>query len=190
MRLIDRVLPYPDFALRHAILIEAPAATVRHAITTTDVSEDALMRILVSLRRLPGDGLRGALARKAGLNIAALTPLVGHEYGLAFGLVGRFWHATPEIEPMADLAAFDRFDRRGFAKLVVSFELTALTAQRTMLSTSTHVRCDDARTWLAVGLYWAVIRPGIGLVRRRHLRQIKRNAEVSNAIGGAREHVR
>src|SRR5688572_32893758 len=100
MRLIDRVLPYPDFALRHAILIEAPAATVRRAITTTDVSEDALVRVLVSLRRMPGDGLRGLFTRSAGLNIAAFTPLVRHEYGLAFGLVGRFWRATPDIEPI------------------------------------------------------------------------------------------
>lgn len=181
MRLIDRVLPYPDFALRHSVVIDASVHLVREAIGSAKASDDALVRCLVALRRVPSRGLRAISSGNEGLDLDAFTPLVRGPYDLAYGMVGRFWRATPDIAPINDMASFERFSAGGFAKLVLTLEMRVLSAERTKLLTFTHVRCDGTRTWLAMSLYWAAIRPGIGLVRRRYLRQIKLRAEAQRA---------
>jgi hypothetical protein len=182
MHLIDTILPYPDFTLRHSVVIDAPAHAILESIASAKAGDDVIVRWLVGLRRVPSRGFRAVCRENEGFNLGSFTPLVRGQYGLAYGMVGRFWRAAPDVVPISDLAAFERFNKRGFAKLVLSFELHALTADRTKLSTFTHVRCDDTKAWLAMSLYWAAIRLGIGLVRRRYLRQIRLAAEAQRAL--------
>jgi hypothetical protein len=53
----------------------------------------------------------------------------------------------------------------------------APTRQGTFLSTETRVVATDARTRRAFAVYWFLIRPGSGVIRRELLRVVARRSE-------------
>ncbi|OYV00552.1 MAG: hypothetical protein CFE45_08630, partial [Burkholderiales bacterium PBB5] len=96
---------------------------------------------------------------------------------LAYGLAGRFWEPGYGLLPLPDPAAFRTPAPPDSARLLLGFTAQAVDGH-TRLTTLTRVYCnsDAARRRLAV--YWAVIRPVSGLIRRRILVQIQRSAEA------------
>lgn len=96
------------------------------------------------------------------------------------GLAGQFWRLDYGQDIIADASAFLRFEAAGAAKLAPNYAVEPLDGQRTRLTTETRVYCIDAQARRHFTPYWYVIRLVSGLIRRRMLANIKREATTPN----------
>ena len=95
---------------------------------------------------------------------------------LVLGLVGRFWTLAGDIQCI-DAEHFETFDRKGYAKAAWNFTLSPQTNGTTRLATETRVYCLDDRSRRRFRLYWLIIGPFSGSIRKEMLRIVKREAE-------------
>lgn len=190
MMLIDEYLPRFDVVERHSITVRATAARTFAAIATTDFANGSIVRLLFFLRGLPQalirgrDGLRALTTPSAApLTIGAIERngfrLLGQRVPeeLVIGVEGQFWtlsggRCTPSAETFRSTRPAP-----GTARAVWNFRVQSLDAERCELTTETRVLCADAAARRPFLLYWALIRPGSGLIRHAMLRAIKRSAE-------------
>jgi hypothetical protein len=95
---------------------------------------------------------------------------------LVFGTVGQFWTPTGESDdvPDVDAAGFQDFDQPGYAKAAANFSLVQQSDGVTRLATETRVRCPDEASRKKFRLYWTLIGPFSGLIRKEMLRLVKR----------------
>ncbi len=172
--LIDDVLPQYDFSERHETLVPAPKEVVRRAMEEWRPQESFLWRALLRLRGLgrPGGSLREWAEASGFLRLAE------DENEVVYGQVGRFWALDERRAMLSPKTAeeFRAFSDPGYAAAVMNVHLEALAADRTRLSTETRVRALGGRARWRFRLYWLLIRPFSGLLRRAMLRGIKANA--------------
>ena len=173
---------------RHTLRIAAPPAIVYRSLWETDFG-GPVASALLGLRALPRVITRWILGREraprrphAGAKLtlrrfmdsgfAMLEEIPDEE--VVLGLTGRFW--TPTGGLVATRAAtFREGPGPGQAQAVWNFLLEPDGPTSTVLITETRVRVsDDARRRFL--LYWSVVRPFSGLLRRLMLRDIRRTA--------------
>lgn len=95
---------------------------------------------------------------------------------LVIGLLGQFWTPTGSVCDNVSAATFASGPPPGQALAGWNFTVTELEGGGCELATETRVLCaDDARRKFL--LYWSVIQPGSGLIRRAMLKAIKQEAE-------------
>jgi hypothetical protein len=169
-------LPAHDVAMRHQRRVAAPAAAVWDALHRADLGRSPVTRALLVLRGLRRPGAARPPLTLATLDRAGFVPL-GERPGreIAFGLVGRFW--TPSGGRVAVMPAeFRDFARPGYAKAVWTFAVEDEAPGVTRLVTETRVACVDAASRRWFRLYWLLVRPFSGLIRRAMLRAVAREA--------------
>ena len=167
--------------------VTASAERVWAALTQVTTGELRLFRLLMSARVLPGRLLGSPRAR-----FGADEPLLGWAVRFGFtvlgqdkrrelviGAIGQPWRlAGGRGVPVADGAQFAAFDQAGYAKMAASFRLDPIAGGGTVrLSTETRVACTDAASARRFALYWRLVRPASGAIRRSWLAAIKRRAE-------------
>ncbi|HKI26631.1 MAG TPA: hypothetical protein VKA07_09920 [Candidatus Sulfotelmatobacter sp.] len=186
--LIDEILPDYDFGAAYETSVAAPASVVYQHLLVSDLYASWIVRLLVSLRygrRTPRKRAPVGLRQRfqgSGFVILAETP--GEE--LVIGVAGRFWR--PDGGRRLDLSARDYvgFARSGDAKIALTFKLRPGQRQHTVLSTETRIRCFGRAAWWKFGLYWLLVRPFSGLIRKAILQHVKAEAEAAGAED--REH--
>lgn len=178
-------MPVYDVSEYHETPVRAPINRVYDAISTADLNRSLIVRLLVRLRGLSGSLSRGHHQRTPSLDLGSLMKtgfvLLG-EHGpneIALGLIGRFWTRGGGRCRMNDADDFRHFDQPGYAKAVWNFSLVKEGEAATRLATETRVRCLDDRSRLRFRMYWSVIGPFSGLIRREVLRTIRNAAESS-----------
>lgn len=181
---IDDWLPAWQFAEVHHSRSSASPAQLLDAAAAYRPDDDRLIGAAMALRESPGRlaaalGLSSALAGRPRFGKSDFLPLgrLGDE-ALAYGLVGRFWEPGYGLVKLADAAAFRAYAAPGVAKMLLAFE-ARVEGKTTRITTLSRLVCPDAATRRRVALYWAVIRPVSGLIRRRMLAQIRRVAEAA-----------
>jgi len=102
------------------------------------------------------------------------------DYGLAFGLIGAFWRADYGLLDIHTVEAFRNCDSMDVCRLVMGFTAESTSGGETVLSTETRVFCPTPNVRRKFTPYWYAIRPVSGVIRRRMLARIRRQAE--NAI--------
>jgi hypothetical protein len=183
--LIDQILPEWDFRERHASTVRASPERALRAAREVTAREAPLFRALIALRGLPARLFGERRHRPADRPILEVALaggflLLAEELGreLVVGTIGQFWRATGAGGPrVADAAAFLRFREPGFTKAVMNFHATDESRGRARLSTETRIQATDERARLRFALYWTLVRPGSGLIRREWLRAARRRAE-------------
>ena len=85
--------------------------------------------------------------------------------------IGRFWKLSGGLRKVEGREHFSSFDEPGYAKVAFNFRL-----EDGELSTETRIAGTDAHARRRFGLYWLLIRPGSGLIRREWLRAIEKRA--------------
>jgi hypothetical protein len=170
--LADLYLPVYDVAMRHQTGVAAPPADAWAALHRADLGRSRVTRALLTVR-----GLR----RPRALTLAALAtsgfiPL-GERPGreVAFGLIGRFWTPSGGRLTVAP-AEFRDFAQPGYAKVVWTFSLEEAAPGITRLVTETRVACVDAASRRRFRLYWLVVRPFSGVIRKAMLSAVAREA--------------
>jgi hypothetical protein len=176
--LLDRLMPEFDFRSRHTLVVAAPADAVAAAVSSYRMEEGGspLVRALFRVRGLePVRGtLRSALTAR-GFRVLAEEP--GQE--VVFGIAGRFW-AVRELRALVvldDAEAFAAYTEPGSAKAALSLQIQPWPGG-TRLSTETRVKCVDSRGYRRFALYWALIKPFSGWIRRDVLRGIAERARA------------
>jgi hypothetical protein len=168
-----------DFSAVHEIRINAPPSVVYQLLLVSDFNEAWVVRLLMTLRsggrpprnRAPGD-LR---QRFHGTGFVILAEVPNEE--LVIGVAGKFWR--PDGGRCLDLTASDfaAFARAGYAKAAWSFKLRTESSTYTVLSTETRIKCFGRAALWKFRLYWSLVRPFSGLIRKAILKQVKTEAE-------------
>jgi hypothetical protein len=172
MALIDQIMPGYDRREVHRRTSDASPAAIWDAVHDLSNDELGLMRILMGLRSLgrnrKGDS-RTVLDsfKRMGFRVIAEQP--GEE--LVVGGIGRFWKLSGDLRRVEGREHFAQFDEAGYAKVAFNFRL-----EGDELSTETRIAGTDAHARRRFGLYWLLVRPGSGLIRREWLRAIGKRA--------------
>ena len=113
----------------------------------------------------------GVFALYVGFGVPAGHLMVASVMAVPAGLVCSkiMW---PETESSETLGRVERIERGGYGNVI-----EAAAGGATRLTTETRVLCADAGSRRRFRVYWAVVRPGSGLIRRMMLRAVRREAE-------------
>jgi len=172
MILIDQVMPAYDRREVHQRTIDAPPAAVWDAVHGLSSDDLKLMRALMGLRTLGRrreDGGRPVLDGFRRMGFELVAEEAGRE--LVVAGIGRFWELSGGLRRVEDREHFAGFDEPGYAKVAFNFRL-----DDNRLSTETRIAGTDAHASRRFGLYWLLVRPGSGLIRREWLRAIAKQA--------------
>lgn len=176
---IGEFLPNYDFSASYGLNVSAPASVVYESLLAADFSELWLVRLLMTVRsgRLL---LRSRVStdlrqRLQGTGFVILEEVPNAE--LVVGVAGRFWR--PDGRRCMDVTAdaFAEFSRPGYAKAAWNFRLREDSPENTFLSTQTRIQCFGQAALWKFRVYWTVIRPFSGLIRKAILEQVKNQAE-------------
>jgi len=169
---IDKFLPEAQFRSRHTVEVSARPPAVYRAVSGLDLSASRGAKALFRLRGLPPTALTLPGLERLGFVRLGERP----DSELLLGLIGRFWRPSGALQRVTP-EAFLEFNRTGFAKAVWGFALHPRQDGLTTLVTETRVHCLDHRSERRFGLYWRVIGPFSGWIRRVALDIIRRQAE-------------
>lgn len=178
-------MPEYDVSEYHETRIRAPIERVYDALRTTDLGASIVVRVLLGLRALPDCFSRRRQRRDTRVDLETLLKsgfvLLGESppNEIALGLIGKFWTTAGGTCRLSDADEFSDFDQSGYAKAVWNFSLVEESRSTTRLATETRVRCLDVRSRWQFRLYWSVIGPFSGLIRREVLRAIRNASESS-----------
>lgn len=149
------------------------------AILAADLAASPVSKLVLALR---GYGARtfqasgGTLPeRLERFGFTRLREIPGHE--LVFGLAGRFWRPSGDLRRLADGAAFDAFAEEGCVKAAWNLRIDETDGNSCDLSTETRIVYSGVAARRKFRLYWALVGPFSGLLRRTLLSSVKRGAE-------------
>jgi hypothetical protein len=175
--LLDDVMPHCEFRERHELWVPASPPETYDAVRAVSASEIRLIGPLMRLRMLgrwPGRldtraPLLGELQQGGFICLAE-----GRDEEVVYGAIGRFWSPTGN-RPIA-VESFTAFTEPGYAKAAMNF---AVRAERggSRITTETRILATDPEASRKFRLYWLLIRPGSGAIRRSWLRAIRRRIE-------------
>jgi hypothetical protein len=164
-------MPAYDRREVHSRRTAAPASALWDAVHDLTASELRAMRALMGLRTLGrgGDGDRTVLEGFERMGFRKVAEDPGQE--LVIAGIGRFWKPSGGLRRVEGPEHFTHFEEPGYAKVAFNFRLA-----EGGLSTETRIAGTDAHARRRFGLYWFLIRPGSGLIRREWLRALDRRA--------------
>lgn len=181
---------------RHTVLISAGAEAVYRSLWKADFG-GLIASTLLGLRAIPSWVSNGRVANGRAAGGRSTGPaLTLHRFlaagftkldevpneELVLGLTGRFWTPTGGLVTTRS-DTFRAGPEPGLAQAAWNFHLSSPTPGVTELLTETRVRvAEDARA--SFQLYWTVVRPFSGLLRRVMLRDVRRTAERRVATTG------
>jgi hypothetical protein len=175
---IDEFLPNYDFSATYEIRINAPPSVVYERLFWLDFNDLWLVRLLESVRtgkRITSSRVSTSLRQRLqGTGFVMLAEVPNKE--LVMGIAGRFWR--PDGGRSMDVTADDfvGFARPGYAKVAWNFSLRADSPGETVFSTETRTKCFGSARW-KFRIYWSLIYPFAGLIRKAILRRVKSEAE-------------
>ena len=181
-RAIDRYLDDHGVRSFHEIEVDAAPSITYQAVRELDLGKSVPIVALFAVRGLPHlvTG-KARLSRsitletilQAGFTI--LEERAPREF--VMGAVGRFWRPDSGFVRIAP-EEFRSFDEPGYAKAALTF-IVEEHGTGSLLATETRVACTDSAALRKFSLYWRVIGPFSGLIRRLMLDQVKRAAEAA-----------
>jgi hypothetical protein len=179
--LLDRFLPAYDVVDRHHVHVAAPAALTLGTAADADPFDVPAVRAIFKGREMilraaedKRPRPRGLLAEVRSLGWVVLAETPGHE--LVVGAVTKPWEANVTFRsiPAEHFAAFNEPD---YVKIVWTLRADAVGDTASIFRTETRAAATDPSARAKFRRYWAFLSPGIILIRRMMLRQLKAEAE-------------
>ena len=177
--LIDKYCPIYITRSEYAIEVNASIEKVYPVVHSLNISHSKITRLLLRLRGFPADLHTFDGLKHIGFIILGDEPFKE----ITFGLIGKFWTYPANIQKLS-IENFNDFYREGFAKAVANITFKPLNKHKTLVQTETRVFCFDKQSTFYFRLYWALIAPFSGLIRKGWLKTIKREAEKTYLVGG------
>ncbi|WP_323861593.1 hypothetical protein [Xenorhabdus doucetiae] len=154
--------------------INAPASELIQAVKDFETPDDLLIKTLLAIRNTP-DYLLNKIKRKNRnheFGLKTFTVLNENSHEISMGLTGRFWQMDLGIIDQPNLESFMHFDDNKSAKLVLRFFVKEHLDGYRSLVTETFVFCPTNNIKKIFTLYWLIIRPASGFIRKRMLSAI------------------
>jgi hypothetical protein len=167
--LIDSLLPHCDFYERHSIVVRATPERAYDAILSADLAGSGVVRLLLTLRGMGRKPKRTTLRFANGFSVAAEE----RPREIVLGIEGPFWKPSCKPHGVDDFTTPVPPD---VARAAWNFVVEREDDTRVRVTTQTRILCGE-NVRRKFGLYWLIIRPGSGLIRRMMLRAIRREAE-------------
>lgn len=166
-------MPRFDVEAKHETLVNAPATDVYRVLKTTNFNGSFIIRTLLWLRSAGRASKRLCLQQFWEGDFLLIEDRPNQE--IILGLVGRFWIPRPDLIriPPAD---FVNYSNPRYGKIGFNFAITPEGSQ-TLLTTQTRILCTSPQTRRLFRLYWTLVGPFSGLIRKEMLRLIKADAE-------------
>jgi hypothetical protein len=179
--LLDQFMPTYEVMERHGVHVKAPAATTLSAAADMALDDSAIVRAVIRAREVilgatpdTRTQRQGLLAEVTSLGWGVLATVPERE--MAFGAVTQPWMANVVFRSLpAD--TFTAFDEPGYVKIVWTLRVDPVGDHESIFRTETRATTTDAVSRARFRWYWARFSPGIVLIRRVMLRQVRREAE-------------
>ena len=180
--LLGGAMPEYDVRLRHEVTVRAPAAVTFEAMRHMDFERSPIVAALFRTREL----LLGVrhVERPRGHDLLEQLENIGwrivaEESGkeLVFGAVTQPWQANPIFRGLP-ANEFSRFDLPGYAKIAFTLRVDPLDTTTCVARTETRVETTDPTSRARFRQYWALLSPGVELIRIILLAQLKSEAEA------------
>jgi hypothetical protein len=179
--LLDHFMPEYEVAERHHVRVGAPPAVTLSAASDTDLQQSMLVRGIFKAREWVLGSEPDAVARPKGLMVEmeslgwrVLAEKPGRE--IVVGAVTQPWMANVTFRGLAP-DEFRAFHEPGYVKIVWTLRADPVGSSESMFRTETRVVTTDVASRKKFRLYWARFSPGIVLIRRAMLGNLKREAE-------------
>lgn len=173
--LIDKYMPEYTFNEFHEILVNCPIENVYQIAKDFDLSKSKTISLLFKIRGLPTKRL----------NLQSLIDDIGFtnlEENCPYESLVGFWTKT-KIEKIPSYDDFVNNSISPWLKAVWNFKFEEIETGKTRISTETRVLCVVPITRLTFGLYWLIIKPFSGLIRKKMLDIIKDDSETFQLNG-------
>jgi hypothetical protein len=174
-------MPEYDVAERHFSYIAAPPSVALLAAEETDLDESPLIRTIIRARAAllgahPDNTPRprGLLAFTQSIGWGVLAELPGRE--IVMGAVTQPWRANVVFRALPP-EAFRAFRDPGYVKIVWTLRADPADAGHAVFRTETRAVATDPAARARFRWYWARFSPGIILIRRLMLIQLRKEAE-------------
>ncbi|WP_206053109.1 MULTISPECIES: hypothetical protein [unclassified Klebsiella] len=168
-------LPQFQFHEKHQTIIRTHSPEkILPLIATFDIQQDAVIRLLMSVRQFPQKIRRNKYplpVSRFGLDSFILLEKSASE--LCYGLRGQFWRADFGLENVPNTEAYLAPLMPGSAKLLLRYRVKTVNEGQHELQTETFIYCPDSATLLKMTAYWLAIRAGSGWIRKRTLMAVK-----------------
>ncbi|WP_433332154.1 hypothetical protein [Spirillospora sp. CA-294931] len=169
---LDAFLPEFTFRERHQVRVDRPPEAVWAALQSTTAADLPLVRLLMRARTRSPLGERSMLETMASRGWFELDTEPGRH--AVNGSIGQFWRRdSTKWRRYCAPEEFRTREEPGFAKSAAAFQVVP-DGDGTLLSTETRVHVGD--TGYRMALYWMLIRPFSGLIRRAMLRAVSARA--------------
>jgi putative NADPH-quinone reductase len=179
--LLDMIMPEYEVRVSHGIVVDAPPDVTFAAINDSSLVSSPLIRALIRVREAFMRGKHdshelpdGLLSQARAIGWSTIAEQGEHE--IVLGAATQPWKANPAFRPLpaSDVSSFHEPD---YAKIAFSVRADALGAERSIARTETRVKTTDAASRERFRRYWALVLPGVELIRFALLREVKREAE-------------
>jgi len=185
--LLDRFMPVYEVVERHNVRVRASAAITLAAACEQDLLASPIIRAVFKARELalgstPDERAqaRALLPQVLSLGWGILAELPGRE--IVVGAVTKPWDPNPRFRALAP-EQFTAFDEPDYVKIVWSLRADPHGADESTFRTETRAIATDDLARLKFRRYWAVVSPGVALIRRASLAPLKADAERRGRIG-------
>ena len=178
---LDRLMSRYDVVERHRIEVDAPAAVTLEAARAMDLSKTSVVRaifrareLIMGAERTEHSTSRGFVADMEALGWGKLAEDPNRE--IVMGGVTKPWVPNPVFRALPP-DEFSLFDEPDFVKIVFTLRADALGENRSVFRTETRAVATDVSARGKFRWYWALLSPGIILIRKAMLLPVKREAE-------------
>jgi hypothetical protein len=182
---LDDFVPAWQFDEFHQRRIAAPPARVYAATRGLRAGDIRFFHALTWLRRFGRPLAPGILNAPKGLPI--LDTAVGGGFVLLAEdapheiVVGAIVIGQERVTLPLGAGQFAALGGPGFGKAAFNFLIVPDGADGSLVTTETRVHATDARSARRFAIYWRIIQPGSGFIRRMWLRAIQRRAEEGSS---------
>jgi hypothetical protein len=188
--ILDRFMPLYDIVERHHVRVAAPAAVTQAAAREMQLRDSCVVRAIFKGRELmlgagedshpdagPEPGIEpppGLLPMALSLGWGVLADESGRE--VVLGAVTRPWEPNPVFRDLMP-GEFAAFSEPGYVKIAWTLRADPAGDSGSIFRTETRAMATDIDARAKFRGYWALVSPGVALIRRAMLVSLKQEAE-------------
>ncbi|MBW8712171.1 MAG: hypothetical protein JF631_14475 [Mycobacterium sp.] len=178
---LDELMPHYDIVERHHVQVAAPAAITLGAARDFKLVDSCVVRAIFMGREMmlgsepagppPPQALLAA-ALSMGWGILVNDP----DREIVLGAVTRPWEANPVFRALPP-SEFVAFAEPGYVKIAWTLRADPIGTSESIFRTETRAIATDTAARDKFRRYWAMVSPGVALIRRAMLAPVKADAE-------------
>jgi hypothetical protein len=192
---LDGFMPLYDVVERHHVHVAAPAEVTFGVARDMDLSASRVVQAMFRGRELMFGSTPqprgvavppGLVATALRLGWGVLSDAAGRE--IVLGAVTKPWEANPVFRDLLP-SDFIAFVEPGYVKIAWTLRADPLDDGTSIFRTETRALATDVDAREEFRRYWALVSPGVGLIRMAMLDPIRREAErrAASAVEGPAE---